>query len=583
MRANRVLGGLVCLSLAALLDCQPKKESHAPEVARAAAPRVSRRPVSLPSAMGRLVPADAVALVRVASIDAAQASLRSLMQLAGKSDSLLRDPLMGLSRLGIDPEHLDRTRPLAIALTLVDLGRPTPLPTFILPARDVKELVSDLRKNSMLTPPQESGGWIGVSLLSATPMGRSTPAIGIDMPAGEISIRLRVDRIGRLVQPYLEHLADGLMKKAASPDSADRAQSAQVASAALQGVRRLLQSTEKLDLGASAAGGWLSVSYALKLVPGAGTDLFASPESVRGLTDLAKCLPPGYPAACLVALDFEKWTDAVESLYEPRFQQAARDLPDEVRDDYVSLVKATFELLRGVDTQMLAAGGLGDRGFDAVHVLRTRDADALLAKWRQLMAPQRLRGLGVEIEALAPEQIERIPVYGYRWKLDLEKIEVLGKKRGHAAGEKGLARWVGGGAPVVRMAAFDGKVAVVTGSDPEVMSHILTALKRHGGVLPPDLRDDMAEAREPLCLWGRLELRSLLVPIFEMAIADSASPAATETLEKMRAARPVPIAMYGTSGKDACHGAFRMDAGAFAELTWLFGKLPKHDHAREHD
>jgi hypothetical protein len=411
-------------------------------------------------------------------------------------------------------------------------------------------------------------------------MGRATPPIGIDLPGGDLSVRLHVDRIGRFVQPYLDRAAEDLLKKTASPDSADRVRSAQFARAALQGVRRLLQSAEQVDLGASESGGWLSLAYALEMQPGSGSDLFVSPERARGLTDLARCLPAEYPAEYLVALDFEKWMDMVESVYEPLLLQSARDLSPEVRDRYVAAVRASFELLRQVDAQVLAAGGPGERGFDAVQVVRARDADALLAKWRQFLEQGALRGLGVEIEPQPPVQVEGTPVYGYRVKLDFDKIAAMKRQPQDAEGEKKLQRWLGGEGPILRLAAVDDKVVLVNNADAEVAHRVVAALKHRSGDLPSDLRADLAEARAPLCLWGRLDLHGLLVPILEMARLDSAGPEAKETLEKLRAAPPVSVSTYATCGENRWKGVLTMDAAALAELTKLVHELPKHERWR---
>ncbi|MFQ5599264.1 MAG: hypothetical protein ACE5G2_01780 [Candidatus Krumholzibacteriia bacterium] len=423
MHVNRSYGGILCVAILQLaVACQPVTRSHVPR------PPQEPKTVSVPPAMGRLIPADAVGFLYLSSVEEIEAWVRGMNEILESEDSTEVDILQPIvEMLEIDPARIDRKKPLGISLSLFDLGQPTPLPTFVLPVEDKQGLLEDLQWRPGIPAPQTSGDYVGIAMPPGYSLGTSTPPVATDLPARQVALRLELDRIVTILHPLLDQVVAAAMAAMAEEavgecDSSEVPTSyVELSQIALEWAMRVLESSETLDLGLGLRGGQIDVDYALRMTPGSEQSL-VSPQRARGLVDLARCLPGDYPVISLVTMDFAKLVDVIEPAYLETMAEAAPHMPPRMRDQYLELLKRGFDLYRQLGGQMLSAAGFGDNGIEMIEAWKVEDAAGFVDATRELMETNLMSGMGIEVQPSWPSEFEGVTIHRYAMKFDFEKL-----------------------------------------------------------------------------------------------------------------------------------------------------------------
>ena len=592
MRAKASLGIAVALALVTGSHCGR-------QATRVSSFGLEPKYATVPAAMGPLIPADAVGLLYLESIDAAERSLHEVSSKTADDSSRIDIAGMISQRLGIPPESIDRTRPAAVALSLLKLGRPIPVPTVILPVRNEQEVLEELRSRSGTSEPLGNKGYVGVALMPGYELGTGIPPLAKNLPAGSIAVRLRMDRILVAVQPFIDMALEKMMDVAAEKgrDAEEgaaqlEAVQARTARALAQQALDLLRATETLDVGARTRDGNLALAYRMQTTA-ESRNVAATAERAAGLVDLSRCLPEDYPVMGLVAMDFMKLVDIYKSMYSGVLNESMAEIPEPMREYTQSMMEHSLELYRLAEDQMFYAMRFTDSGAEVVHVLTTQDPSRFVEEIQKIMGFDLFESMGLgSVEREEPVEIDGVRIEGVRVRVDLGQIVKLhGATRDVEPGEESspeeavrvLRTFLGGDVMVVRFAAVGDRVVVVTHPDRTIIEGCIAALKKRGGRLPTSLRMAQGFAKEPVCFWTQADLRELLMPVVRSVHADTTDAETRELLREMEAMEPMPVVAYTTAGNQAYQGAIRLNVRTFQKFAELLGRRAGHHrtHAEE--
>lgn len=605
MHRSRWCGSMMMILLC-LTACQPQRKQVALEQTRFRAWEPPQT-FSLPEAMGRLVPQDAVGLLYLTSVAEAEEDAAWLEGLFEHEPSNGRTPetteaeaediLAAVTKLyGVRPERIDHKRPLAIALGLVNLGRPTPLPVFIIPVLDRQGVMDDVASKPGRPEPLSYGDYMALTMMPGQSVGEKTPEIGIDLPARRVAIRLRTGRILSILQPFIDQGIAAMRNKMGSPDRGNGDEekpgpvgnsSALQGTAMLQWMVELLRSWEQVDLGIGTREKFFDIDFAVRTGPDAENRLL-SPENARGLVDLARCLPKDYSFLGLTAVDYSGFVKTLEPAYIEMIEEAFANAPEEAKAGYLSWVRTSFDLYRQF-RQGLTAFEFYDHGFEIVMVWVVEDPSFILQQYHEMLEEPFLRSVGVTVESAASKEIEGVSVQTYRFHLDPAKLDEVfeqkaeGEKRHQSSEERRrlIRHFFGGEEVTLQMAAFEDKVILVCDPDAERMGQIVAGLRHGTSRLPESLQEVAAGVQDPLCLYFRGDLRNLLASMAGLAVGDSASAEAKQVISALKFGNDVPISKYVTAGTRNYRGQFHLDVVDLAELVRALERLRGGQHDQE--
>lgn len=560
-----------------------------PPQAAATAPRVA-----IPEAMSSLIPADAVALLYFESSLAVAADLAAFDPDGAAGRDTSGQVLLGMltRSTGISAERIDPARPLAVAMALTpanQMGAP-PMPTFLLPYRDLEGLKGDLAgRPGMASAPVLRDDYVGISLDPGYEGGAPGSPLAADLPAHTAVLRLRAAEIITALRPMIDAaLAQmGARTQAALPDSTfpDPRLARQMAAAQQMQSKMLahwieaMAATPLLEVSADVSGTQLEAGYDVRLGEGAARK-YCLPASTVGMADLARILPSDLPLLMVMGSDF----DALADLYEPWFgtmaaQEPSPEVPFAMSPERVA---ATLELMRALGDHLAVGYRIGQAGLEGVCVLTAEDPQLLLDLLRR--AVDGLPMDGVEESLLAGPTVEGIQTTIYTQQIDFERLEALtavpdsARMQMLATNPNALLRRVFGSEGLVfRMAPLPGRLVVACGPDADALGRAIRQARSGKGQLPPGLSAMDAGSRDRLVLWGEAELRALLLPIFEAAAQSDASSAAM--LQMLRDGPACPASARAFLENDRLHGGYRVDLAAIKLLMGAAARRPNRPTA----
>lgn len=355
-----------------------------------------------------LVPNDAVVLVHVTSFDTLQ---RKVDEIARAADAEGADVSRTLEMSGIPDELVDRGKPLAVAVSLLDMGQQKmPAPTFIVPVTD-----PDQAKSSTQGIAGSSGSHVAVTMGRQPDTGSNT--LARELPAGDISIRVDLRSLLAAYRPMLEGFlsADGLA--ALDPSAALDTSQKKIVDNMLGWVRSFLDGPETLDAVVRIADGQVRLHFKLTGAAGSALDVGPGGQSVIAL---GKCLPPGdHPMVALVRGDMSSVMEMASMAQEAMIDQAPEENREAMRE-YLKLSREAYALMG----QSLAfAGSFGDDGLQIAGIAEPTDPDAYVAKYHELLGKsEAARGFGVRMAEKRSVDVEGVSLTETRVVFDLEEM-----------------------------------------------------------------------------------------------------------------------------------------------------------------
>jgi hypothetical protein len=519
---------------------------------------------SAPDELARLVPADAVGLVYAPSLEGLQNRLNVFVREFGPPGVSvdLADALKGM--VGPDlAARIDRTRPIAIAVTLVarpspegePARAPEPTPTFIVPVTSGAPIKAD---DGMGGPPMVTlGSYVGVSPVPGYAAQTTASPLLAGMPGGDVALRLDLAKVVERMRPQLDSLLDIPAGEGKAAGAAAKTL-AQVGGA----LRDFLESAERLDLGLWVDGG--KVDLEATFTAKDGSKIAKTLASGEDATPLAAAIPRDFPLEAVMAVRF----DEIMKLLLPLMKQAMEQLGPEAQEAFEKQQALMLDVYAQLGGATAMGMGFGKDGIEGVMVARVKDAAAYREKSEALFATVASGpDVGTRIRPLPATKVGGVDVRSWRLEIDFEKMMSLqGSARAMPAGldmdSIGRAAF-GSEGLLMREAIVGDRLVFVYGKDDALLEKSIAAAKG-GGKAPPGLAAALAKGGKPTFVL-RFELREFITQM--MDVMRTVSPSMTKDMPAVPAGPPLPLLLHATSEGRTFRGGVSVDVLGIAQMV----------------
>jgi hypothetical protein len=524
--------------------------------AQEAKPR-DTKPADANATIARLVPADALGVVRVPSLDEFDASLRTFMAAVNPE---AKEPVTAEKLLkGIAPvpgafEYLDHKKPIVVCLSF-DGERMEPLPTFVLPVTNADEFLKTLPPSPATAKPVILGDYVGVSML-AKYAAREAPASLVDnMLPGAVSARVDLERVFEMFRPMIEPELDQIEEHADEmPTGAMPGLDASaLAKSYIDGFRTFMDSAQTLDLATGMHGNRFDFSFVFTALEKSALSDMGSKEKTD-IVRIAKHLDPDSGIAFVVGMD----PPAMYKRFGPMFERFAAAYPEPMRPMFATSMASWEKLAPVMGTAMCVNMDFSPTGLRGTTYLRPTDAkawsDAYVASLKTLSMP------GIELRGPEQVTVDGVAVSQMTLEMHDEAIEAMLRKKGGdklddavlAPMKAMLKRFYGDKGMRFAFATKGNDGVMVVGGDDAHLKRAIAGLGDADKKLPPDVQheiDGLAGANP--CFVARIDLARIMSSI--MAFAAFASPDHAATPKESKGP-PAPITFHGAIDGRAWRG-----------------------------
>jgi len=370
--------------------------------AQAAAP--ARAPAAFRETVAALSPADAQIVLQCASAT----RLTAIAQLAGPSAP--PDPLaLMCATVGIDAAKMDRTKPLAVAVTFA--ANVPPEMTFILPCADPAAVAAAYKGGSAT-----KGDYVALSTAPAPAAAGSR--LPEELPAGDVSARVDLAALLALYGPQVDQALKGAHAVTAqiaqaSPGPVDVSSMFDVYFTAAE---KVVASAEGLDFAVTRRNDGM-VDLDLTFTAKAGSALDLKTGDRPSLRALAAELPPDFPCTAFLRFDWGSYMGWMGGF----FDSLIAAMPAERREAFRNNLKRSEAALAALGHEGAFAFDCGAEGLRLVMVFRSPDPEAYVREYLAQLRDPVLGEMGMAIEDLGAHEVAGAQAHRLRCRMDMEK------------------------------------------------------------------------------------------------------------------------------------------------------------------
>lgn len=441
--------------------------------------------------LAALVPQDAVAFVRLASLDTLNGRCQRLAAAFGEDpdpveiDDLLR--MLG-GRVG-GLVWIDRTLPIGLALSIP--GGLQPAPVIFVPTIDAAAYVASLPTGRGIPEPVADGRYVAVPLVARYRKPTALAKLAQDLPRGDLALRADVARtvamLRGLIDVGLDQAERELPAALALTDGGFDA--GKLVGVYLDILRAMLESIEVLELTVDLRGGVLDVQVRLDVAEDSPMDGWSS-DRVVDVAELAGFLTGAHHVEFVAAGDFAKLAPRITAPWKDVFA----GLPDSSRNFVLPMLE-NAELLQSSfgDAMATTLNFGGESGFQVKVHMRGDDSTRIVSTCDAIAASQPFADFGLVIGAPQLSDAADTLVRDYEAALDSEKfaaaigVEYTPEDREEAT--RAMTRlWGGEGRIRVRLAARTDRAVLALGGDDAYRAAALADLDPPPAAPDPDLQ-----------------------------------------------------------------------------------------------
>ncbi len=524
--------------------------------------------------LGRLVPADAVGVVYVPSLDALEAKWKTIVG-AVDSDAASEVSVgkMLENLAGPAAGQVDRSRPAAVAFTLGAGPKPKPSFTIILPVLDGAAAKAAFGEVPPGKPaPVVLGKYLALSESPDVKPAATASALVKDLPAGDVTAR--VD-LARVIGAYRDKIDEAMGQMGERAGGSDRpgappglASAREMMKGLTEVLKTLLDSAERLDLTVRVEGTTADLDIAFTAKAGSALD---RPKSARGdVASVAAALPRDYPIVALVGVSMAELGEWANSLSDAYFMA----VPEQQRAALKKMMARSNEMYALLGNEAAVGLSLGAAGIEEAVVMSAKDPKAFLAKMDEAMKGEyaaALAEMGMAFEPLPVTTTAGVEVRGWAMKFDWVKMmaasgqEVAQDSTMLERMQKSVESVFGPGGFRMRMAIVGDRIVAVAGGADDLMEKAITAAKSPGKP-PASLSRALAKAGERPSFVVSLDLRETIADLLGF-VAKMMPEEGGREMPTLPSGGPVPVAVYGTGAGREYWGGLSVDVGAAASLV----------------
>jgi len=545
-------------TLAALTACGRAEEAPTTSAAVSARPRPTRaevRPVANtptppaePSAPAfeplTLVPADMVAVVRIASLEEMEIALLKVGGIAERSGTPapLRERLMLFSaQAGIEWGALRSDEPIVVAIRL--------------PARSTQpEIVVYAPVSRAKSGPgmptnqvEVDGDYLAITQPGVAPPPAAPPrwcsGLGHGLLQARIDLRALVRRVGGMLPMAI---AGALPSEGLSPELAAEVQRQQ------QELLALAASARELNLSIDLVEGRLSVATELEVDGGP----VAAQASQRGnvLSTLARHLAADVPLAGAISFDVE---NAAQSGAE-QFAAGIAALPEPMRAALGPVHSAALEFLRSFDPGAVVMLDPTPGSMHVALVMQALDPNAARNALGTLLAACDLDALGFDLSLPVRSRVGDAVVESFTFRFDTRRLDFDTRSAMRTSFESFL-----GSPNLCLFVGTSGRETIfVLGGETSATQARLRAFSTPAGA-PQELVTGLEALgrTNPAAVW-RIDAGRLVTLVDEFDAAASGGSAASarrEALRRVPGLGSVPLVLWGGVRRESAFGGLEVD------------------------
>jgi hypothetical protein len=391
---------------------------------------------------------------------------------------------------GLDKEHVDMTRPMAVALSLVDQGGAViPMPTFIIPVKDPQAALAAAAQSGSPGKRLLAGDYLGVSFDQAYQLGNTTPAIAKDLAAGHVCARFDIKGIVARYRPMIEKYMNPAVLQA-NPAFAANPQAVAYLGGVMDGLKAFLESLDTIEASVTLNGGAVDLRATMTMVEGSE---FALPVKGGGFGDATKSLAAA--DADFVLLMRANWS-AIMDLVEPMMEGMVGMAPPEQQQDWRTYMKKARELYDTMGDTLAYAGDFTDNGIAVSIFAEVDKPESYLARYRDLIESPAVKSFGMEMSSHDTETIDGVEMDRFSMKFDFAALMALSvgqdlppevadeAEEAQANMDRMMTAMFGPNGIQVRQGAVDDGIVMVMGGDQKYAARAVDAAKNKNGALP---------------------------------------------------------------------------------------------------
>lgn len=519
----------------------------------------------LPAEVAALVPADAVAIVRMESFDDLAlrvARLRELMDTDGEdftAETLARATLGAIGMEEAAATALDTSRALAFALRLDPAATPPFSLLALLPAADPDRLTEQLRSSGVAT--RSEAGYVAAWLDGAPPDSADGSRLLAGLPDGIVSARVDAGALyasfGIMIGFALNAAESSIEEEMAAEGSPG---SAEILAPIFSFVRKAVSSADLLDVSLGVDDDGYSLALALTLKAGSPAAAFAHAPAPDWIAQCRR-LDPEAHFAFLASAEFGALLKFYASFYDDLADEFAAHAEDpqvasaEMRRFFAEMRKA----YSGLGRSLAGSGTFAPDGVRGCWSAAAADPAGAATAFISLMHAPGMEALGMR--GTEPAAVTIAGLSGSAWEMEwdlatLSQLASTGQdpRVAEAAAKTMTALYGGKNGARFAVLAGDGAVHMLIGGDDrqrEAMVRRATA----GGSVPDAwlrLARELEGADPGGLLWvdGRPVIETVLSA---MAASESPGMDAEEIAAGIRRSGDAraPFAIYwGASARD---------------------------------
>jgi hypothetical protein len=386
------------------------------EAAAAAAPAGARQPLA--PEVAKLLPAGAVAVLQLASIDSVESSAKKVVGAVDPRSARqvdLSEMIGPLAGLGLD---VDRSKPFAIAMTLPATPESEPVATIIAPLKDLAKAKEALAGQGGAETVQWEGNYVGLGSNGPYERGEAGAFLGTGLPAGLFA---GVADLATIIDFYRPMIEEGISElEGLAQMFGEMPGMSDFAAIASTLARQTVDEAGRFELGINAAD--TAVDLAGGLFPRAGKTmslLKAMPGA--DTARMTSILQGGYPLAMVTGFNLQGFW----AMYEKLMGAFLSQMPADEAKNLQAMMGKIGALYSGIGPGMGMGLRVGQQGLEMGAILESKDANGYMKAMTDMMKDPVMAEVGVQLADIQEIDVAGAKGVRMRSRMDLSKMMMV--------------------------------------------------------------------------------------------------------------------------------------------------------------
>ncbi len=578
MNARRRVGlvaALILIPLAALFlvpGLLPANAEDGPAPAPAAKKPVEKVAPSVPKApdlLAKMIPSDAVALIYAPNVETLLGKVRALVARADEQAASGITTAEMFQGSGIPVEHIDATRPFALAVTFMENGEPAP--TFIVPCSDANAAKQQMGERA---PALAVGDYLALGMAGQPSLGENRSPMVDGLPGADVTVRINFVKVMEAMGDQINGAMDELSGAGGSGPNAGGGmpgmppQLQDMVTGFVDGVKTFLNASERLDITASIEGGELQLGGHL-LVKAGSSLVSKDTDASANLLAMGSFLPTGAPLSGLMNFDASAFTEFFKTVMDAAVEQ----LPEEERADAKKYFDETMAIMTEIGPGYAFTLSMPKSGMAVTQICDAKDPAGYITRAKALFENKYMQKSGMKLKAASTIPVAGIEVHKFDLAIDAKAMMAGPAGQNNAGAQemdevmgKAMQAFFGGEHMTMYVAAVENKLVYHIGTDVAEITRIIEAMSKGvRGTTPPRLAQAIRRTGGHPVFLVDVEIRTLAKQVMS-AIAAAAPENSNMSMPELPDGDPIRGLIFATSKGRDHRGGLHLDVGSLIDM-----------------